>query len=79
MDTETRISEAAGTNAYAAIRHLARAAACEELLNDGSHSEGQLWFLVRALCTEHGHSITDTIDSARRYAQQVASNLVNII
>jgi hypothetical protein len=75
---DARLSEAAGTNATLAIKHLARAAALEEQINDGSHSEGQLWFLVRAMCNEHGRSVEMVTDSARRYAQGVIENRINV-
>lgn len=59
-----------GLAAKQAIERLAIAAACEERLDDGSNSEGQLWFLVRALCAEHGHPVKDMIRHGRNFAAQ---------
>lgn len=58
----------AGLAAKQAIIRLAQAAACEEALDDGSHNEGQLWFLVRALCHEHGHDVDEMIRDGRAFA-----------
>lgn len=67
--TEDRLSRAAGMAAAQATEALATAAACEELIKDGSHSEGQLWFLVRAMCAEHGYNVEQTIAQGRERAQ----------
>jgi hypothetical protein len=58
----------AGLAVHQGIIRLAQAAACEERLDDGSHSEGQLWFLVRALCAEHGHDVDDMVRTGRDFA-----------
>lgn len=71
LDRNTKLSQAAGWNARSAIVDLARAAACEELLDDGSHSECQLYFLVRALCNEHGHNYQTIVNGAKRYAHTI--------
>jgi hypothetical protein len=51
-----------------AVDHLVRAAACEEKLEDGSHSEVLLYFVARSVATECGIDITDTINRSRSYA-----------
>jgi ABC-type cobalamin/Fe3+-siderophores transport system ATPase subunit len=70
---ENRLSDAAGRSAKEAITALSIAAACEELIQDGSHSEGQLWFLARALCNEHGVNYEQKVLFARSHAQQIAN------
>lgn len=72
-EQQYRLSEAAGNHARQAIFHLARAAACEELIVDGSHSEGQLWFLMRAMCAEHGLNPNVYVESARADARRLAT------
>lgn len=72
---DSRLSEAAGENARIAVSNLARAAACEELLEDGSHSEGQLYFLVRALCNEHGIDQHRVINGAKIYARNIQQGI----
>lgn len=70
--TDKRRADALSINAGLAVRQaiirLAQAAACEEALEDGSHSEGQLWFLVRALCAEHGHDYDAMVRDGRAFA-----------
>ncbi len=68
---QERLSMEAGAQVQVAVTALSRAAACEELLDDGSHSEGQLYFLVRALCAEHGIMVDPVVETARRYARQI--------
>lgn len=65
------LSQAAGSHVRQAISHLARAAACEQQLLDGSNNEAQLWFLVRALCHEHGVDYQTEVVHARAYAAAV--------
>lgn len=66
-----RLSVRAGEQAWAATRALARAAACEEACDDDAHSEYQLYFIVRAMCAEHGFNYDDIVASARNYAAGV--------
>lgn len=68
---EERLSVEAGAAARRAAVALAQAAACEELLEDGSHSEGQLFFLCRAMCAEHGFPFESFAAEGRRYARRV--------
>lgn len=68
--SDRRTIDALLINSAMAVKHAARnlacAAACEERLVDGS--EGQLWFLVRALCAEHGLDVDLMIATGRRFA-----------
>jgi hypothetical protein len=79
VSANNHLSEASGINLQVGIKHFARAAACEELLADGSHTENMLWFIVRSMCNECGHNFNSVKDAARRYAQQVYANNINII
>lgn len=88
-DLAHRLSEGCAVNNNVAVRHLARSAALEELValheskpdaND-VHSDGavMIWFVVRTLCHEFGFNVNEVVASARRYAQQVEQNNVNVI
>lgn len=68
---QNALSVSSGNCARRAIRNLAEAAACEELIQDGSHSENQLWFVVRALCAEHGLSYDQYVTLGRNRAMQI--------
>lgn len=55
-----------------ATQLLAKAAACEEALQllctaARATGEAQLWFLVRALCYEHGFEYGDVVEDARNF------------
>lgn len=83
-DIATRISEGCGVNNQAAVKHLARSAALEEIIclyeaGDRGQTAATLFFVVRSLCNEFGLDYSLVVDSARRYAQQVERNNVNII
>lgn len=66
MLTAADLSSRAGEAARAAIQNYALAAAYEEVLDDGASSEHQMYFVVRALCNEHGLRSAAIIESARR-------------
>lgn len=54
-----------------AVRNLANAAATSEAAGVGG--EHQLWFLVRALCHEHGMDIAGVIERAKNNAADRAA------
>lgn len=66
------LSRASGDHAKGAISSYAIAAACEELVDDGSHAENQMFFVVRALCNEHGVDYGQQVIFARERARQIS-------
>lgn len=66
-----RISINSGLALHQGIIRLAQAAALEERLDDGSHTEVMLWFLVRSLCEETGHDYDEAVRTGREYAGQL--------
>jgi hypothetical protein len=73
------MSEAVAANIYQAVKHLARAAASAEMRDEPKIGAEVLWYQARSLCHEYALDYELIVDGARRYAQGVLENRINII
>lgn len=71
MNQET-LSRCSGESARRAITHYARAAAYEEKILEGN-SAGQMWFVVRTMCAEHGVNYAEVTIKARQFVKEVGA------
>lgn len=70
MAPDEQIARLIDTDVRQAVRALANAAATAHIGRDPKNDEHQLWFLVRALCHEHGMDLAGVIERATNVAQE---------
>jgi len=69
--TNDALSINSGLALEQAVERLAIAAGCQERLDDGSHCEDRLWFVVRALCTEADTDYDYMVAHGRAFAARL--------